>query len=879
VDVDLNVRQLAISSDSSKVYVARFITPRLAGEETATPDVNSGGGEILVVNAASLSINKTIGLRHSDKPDIESAGRGLPNYLGALAISPDGITGWTPSKQDNLLRGTLRDGNNLNFNNTVRAISSQINLTTDSENYPARLDHDNAGVASTALFNHSGNYLFVALETNREVAVVDSYGQRELFRIAVGRAPQGLALSPDGLRLYVHNFMDRSVTVLNISQLVNEGKNVAPPVATYNAVATEKLTAQVLAGKQFFYDAKDTRLARDSYISCASCHNDGGQDGRVWDLTGFGEGLRNTINLQGRAGLGQGFLHWSSNFDEVQDFEGQIRSLAGGAGLMSDAQFNSGTRSQPLGDAKTGVSSELDALAAYVTSLTTFANSPYRNSDGTLSADGNAGKTVFQNKNCAQCHSGANFTESGANILRNVGTIKPSSGSRLGGALTGIDTPTLRDVWATAPYLHDGSAATLAAAVRAHNNVAVADNAVAQLVAYLQQIDGSEPAPFNSPPTVNLTAPANGATFTQGTAINLTADATDNSGTVSKVEFYAGTTLLNTDTAAPFAFSWTNAAAGSYALTAKAYDSLNASATSAVVNITVNAAGGSGAGLTAHYFTNLLLDGNPALQRTEAVNFDWVATSPGTGVGADNFSVRWLGQVEAPSTGAYQFQTISDDGVRLWLNGVLTVDNWTDHSTTTNTGGNISLTANTKYHIRVEFYERGGNAVAKLLWKLPGATTFVPVPADRLYVVTNVAQGKTSSQSSTANSGAAARAIDGKTNGAYNNNSVTHTNYSTNAWWQVNLGASYAINSITLWNRTDCCANRLSNFYVFVSANDITGRSYSSLLNDSSVWRYQVTGQAPTKLHIPANVNGRYVRVQLAGANYLSLAEVQVWAR
>ena len=73
-------------------------------------------------------------------------------------------------------------------------------------------------------------------------------------------------------------------------------------------------------------------------MSCASCHNDGGDDGRIWDLTGMGEGLRNTINLRGRAGA-QGFLHWSGNFDEVQDFEGQIRTLAGGTGLMADADF------------------------------------------------------------------------------------------------------------------------------------------------------------------------------------------------------------------------------------------------------------------------------------------------------------------------------------------------------------------------------------------------------------------------------------------------------------------------------------------------------------------------------------------------------------
>lgn len=143
--------------------------------------------------------------------------------------------------------------------------------------------------------------------------------------------------------------------------------------------------------------------------------------------------------------------------------------------------------------------------------------------------------------------------------------------------------------------------------------------------------------------------------------------------------------------------------------------------------------------------------------------------------------------------------------------------------------------------------------------------------------MTNVAQGKSASQSSTRSGGAASRAVDGNTNGNFSAGSVTQTNSQANAWWQVNLGATYAIDSIQLWNRTDCCANRLSNFYVFVSTTDLTGRSFSSLLNDTTVWRFYSAGQAPVKLNIPAYVTGRYVRVQLAGSNNLSLAEVQVY--
>ena len=184
----------------------------------------------------------------------------------------------------------------------------------------------------------------MALETSREVAVLDAQGRYEIFRFSVGRAPQGLAVSDDGKRLYVNNFMDRTVGVFDLTRLVELGESNVTQVATLSAVAAESLTAQVLKGKQFFYDARDTRLARDAYMSCASCHNDGDGDGRTWDLTGMGEGLRNTVHLRGRAGA-QGFLHWSGNFDEVQDFEGQIRALAGGTGLMSDAEFNTGTRS------------------------------------------------------------------------------------------------------------------------------------------------------------------------------------------------------------------------------------------------------------------------------------------------------------------------------------------------------------------------------------------------------------------------------------------------------------------------------------------------------------------------------------------------------
>ncbi len=498
-----NVRYLSMTGDGSRLYVSRFITPPLPGESTATVQTQVGGqpvgGEIIVVDPGAMTILQTIVLRHSDKPDFENQGRGIPNYLGAVAISPDGKSAWVPSKQDNIKRGALRDGLGLNFQNTVRAISSRIDLVAGAEDYPHRIDHDNAGVASAIAYDRLGIYLFVALETSRQVAVVDAYGGREIFRIGVGRAPQGVAVSADGNRLYVNNFLDRTVGVYDLTDLETKGIASLPLLATRVSQSSEKLSAQVLQGKRLFYDAFDTRLARDAYISCASCHNDGHHDGRTWDLTGFGEGLRNTVSLRGRAG-GQGFLHWSNNFDEVQDFEGQIRGLSGGTGLMANADFNAGTRSQPLGDPKAGLSSDLDALAAYVASLDTFPTSPLRNPDGSMTSAAVAGRSIFMAKDCAACHGGTAFTTSASNNPQNIGTINADSGNRLGGPLTGIDIPTLRDVWMTAPYLHRGSAPTIGDAIRAHDGVSVTDPELANLVAYVSEIGNQEgSAPVGAP--------------------------------------------------------------------------------------------------------------------------------------------------------------------------------------------------------------------------------------------------------------------------------------------------------------------------------------------------------------------------------------------
>lgn len=491
--VGLHVRHLSLSAGATRLLATRFITPPQPGEQTATPQSRVGGvsfgGQMLVLQPSSLAILATNILHHSERPDTSNSARGVPNFLGAAAISPDGLSAWIPSKQDNILRGMLRSRTPLTHDMTLRSIVSRVVIGTGVEDLAGRVDFDNAGMASAAVFDPTGLLLFVALEGSREIAVVDAWSKREILRFPAGRAPQGVVVSPDGSTLFAHNFMDRTITVHDVAALQNGAEQPPPAPVILECVGEEKLPLAVLRGKQLFYDARDARLAFQQYMSCASCHNEGGQDGRTWDFTQFGEGLRNTIVLRGHGGTAQGPLHWTGNFDEVQDFEGQIRGFALGRGLMADADFHGGTRSQSMGDRKAGLSADLDALAAYLESLTSYGTSPERNSGGSLSAAGIAGQIVFQREGCATCHAGSQMTDSAIGVAHDVGTLRPSSGGRLGSPLAGLDTPTLRGLWSTPPYLHDGSAATLADAVMAHRGVSLSPTDLGNLTAYLRQLD------------------------------------------------------------------------------------------------------------------------------------------------------------------------------------------------------------------------------------------------------------------------------------------------------------------------------------------------------------------------------------------------------
>ncbi|WP_202236169.1 glycoside hydrolase family 3 C-terminal domain-containing protein [Actinacidiphila reveromycinica] len=125
-------------------------------------------------------------------------------------------------------------------------------------------------------------------------------------------------------------------------------------------------------------------------------------------------------------------------------------------------------------------------------------------------------------------------------------------------------------------------------------------------------------------------------------------------------------------------------------------------------------------GLKGEYFANTTLSGTPAVTRDDPdIDFDWGTGSPADGIPADGFSVRWTGTVTAPATGTYTLAATSDDGSRIYLDGKLVVDNWSDHASSTVAGTPVQLTAGEPHTLRVEYYENASDASVSIGWSSP----------------------------------------------------------------------------------------------------------------------------------------------------------------
>jgi YVTN family beta-propeller protein len=306
-------------------------------------------------------------------------------------------------------------------------------------------------------FSPDGRLAFVADTASEDVLVVDAVNRVEaaLVRPLPGHQPEGIAVSSDG-HVYVDERNTSEVAVLDVSA------GGAAPVVTVDGpaiprTAHDPMPPDLRLGQHVFFSANSDELpvTTDHWVSCATCHLEGRSDAVTWL---FSQGPRDTPSNAGGM-LATGFLFRTAARSRVQDYWQTIDVEQGG-------HFST---SVPL------LAADLDALEHFVDRALPYATAP-RGLDPAAVARGAA---LFASVGCGGCHSGPAFTDSGAGnpsldlagtvLLHDVGTCVTAGYADQAfpdedgdpRAACAFDTPTLRGIADSAPYLHDGSAATL----------------------------------------------------------------------------------------------------------------------------------------------------------------------------------------------------------------------------------------------------------------------------------------------------------------------------------------------------------------------------------------------------------------------------------
>ncbi len=442
VETSPHPRGLALSADGARLYVTHF-----------------GSGELTVVDTETLRIEAVI----STGPD--------SNLSQGIALDPLSKRAYLPQTRSNATNRALL------FDTTVFPVVSAVDLDTREnlrrERIALDLVDEPVGIPLDAVIVPETRALYVVNAASNDVSVIDLDSGKGIAHVEVGDNPRGIVLAPDGRRAYVNNTLSGTVSVIDTR---------AHTVTGTFSVTQIPLPEDVWAGKILFNSSDDPRLARDQWVSCATCHFDGGADGRTWL---FRDGPRNTPSLLGVAGTGP--FHWSGDLDELYDVESTIRNVQAGTGLIEGPDGCDPACDQ--GPSNAGRSESLDQLVAYLNTLRLPPN-PNLDADGMLTAAAERGKALFfsESTGCASCHGKPHYTD---RQQHDVGTgVSPLE--RKG---TAFDTPSLAGIHATAPYLHDGRAETLLDVLTAGNSgdrhgipSHLTEDELADLVAFLKSL-------------------------------------------------------------------------------------------------------------------------------------------------------------------------------------------------------------------------------------------------------------------------------------------------------------------------------------------------------------------------------------------------------
>ena len=342
------------------------------------------------------------------------------------------------------------------------------------------------------------------------VATVPEGDATRVLTIEVGKNPRGVVVNNADTRAYVYNFISKDVSVVDLT---------ASPEAETGRIQSADLpaagsdAAKFLAGNELFHTSRgefdegvSERMSNEGWQACASCHPDGLSDGVVW---AFGAGPRKSVPLNGTFSLAnptgnQRVLNYSAIFDELEDFELNIRGVSGGAGLIvlqgtTDPDPNVKAFDPPNANRvqlHVGGFGAWDAIVAWTQFRTPSPVSPHRGVDpaSEIGQQIALGRQLFTQANCQVCHGGAKWSTPQVDyarvspfpetitpgvapeppvgqlsrFLQIVGTFDPANpiektnnnAAALG--QLGYNPPSLLSIFAFPPYLHNGSCLTLA---------------------------------------------------------------------------------------------------------------------------------------------------------------------------------------------------------------------------------------------------------------------------------------------------------------------------------------------------------------------------------------------------------------------------------
>ncbi len=403
VNVDEFPSAMALDSTGKRLFVTHF-----------------SSGSVSVIDLLTFAVVKRI-----------TTGRDT-NLSQFISLNSDASKAYIPQTRSNVTNEALL------FDTTVFPVVNVVDLSQFTLLNSDRITLDTAdepvNMPFAVVLSPDDKTAYLANAGSDNVSVIGLDSNKGKAHIEVGANPQGIAITEDGANVFVNNVLDGTLSVIDTSTL-----RVSAEVILTNIPLNE----HVLEGKRIFNSSESPLLSTDNWISCATCHFDGMMDSRTW--LGFPDGPRNTPSLLGVKDTLP--IHWSGDFDELHDVEITIREVQFGDGLIS------GKVNDSLGTTHAGVAAKLDSLVAYMESLE-IRSSPYNNDAESIIR----GKSVFAEHGCNSCHRQPFYIDM---KLHDVGTGVASKEKNSHGRGTKFDTPTLRGIWMTAPYFHDGSAETL----------------------------------------------------------------------------------------------------------------------------------------------------------------------------------------------------------------------------------------------------------------------------------------------------------------------------------------------------------------------------------------------------------------------------------